>query len=319
MELPQKYAFAVWQHKSFSKAAKALFVSQPSLSATVAKLEHELGFKIFDRSTHPISTTTKGAVYIDFLRESAELENLLVHRLKSTDDMTAGSLTVGCRMSSGYTIFPVVCGEFLRQYPNISIVVDNDSAEEKLKAQSVDLLLSFMPKVPECTAIPLLQERLIIAIHKKHPLAGQVAAYAVPYQAILAQEILPEQEVADLSIFAEIPFVVTGKGADSDRRLDLMIKNHKTSPCIVVNTKNFDIRYRLMKEGLGAVLVSDLFLSNYPQDSENLYYFAIQNPLSYRTLYIQYQKNMADNKILSKFMETLLERCKDKSKILQRE
>lgn len=318
MELPQKYALNVWEHKSFSKAAKALFVSQPSLSATVAKLEHELGFKIFDRSTHPISLTTKGSVYITFLRETGELENLLVHQLKATEDMNSGSLTVGCRMSSGYTIFPIVCGEFLRQNPNISIVVDNDSTEEKLKGQSLDLLLSLTPQIAECTAIPLLQERLIIAIHKNHPQAQKLAEYGVSYQAIVSQEIAPEQELTNLSVFSDVPFIVAGKGADSDRRLDAMIKNHKTSPCIVINTKNFDIRYRLMKERLGAVLVSDLFLSGYPQDRENLYYFALQNPLSYRTLYIQYLKNMADNKLLGKFIETILENCKDKSKILLR-
>lgn len=318
MELPQKYAYAVWENKSFSQAAKAMFVTQPSLSATVAKLENELGFKIFDRSTHPVSLTTKGALYINFLRETVELESLLAHQLKATDDMSAGSLTIGCRMSSGYSIFPIICGEFLRRYPNTSIVVDNDSSEEKLKMRSVDLLLSFTPQIAECTAIPILQERLIVAIHKNHPHAQKLAAHAVPYQAIVEQNIATDQEVVDLSVFSEVPFIITGTGTDSDRRLAMMIKNHKTSPCIAINARNFDIRYRLMKEGLGATLVSDIFLSNYPQDSENIYYFALQNQLMYRTLYVQYRKDMADHKILRRFLEILLAECQDKSCILQR-
>ena len=133
MDLPQKYAYAVWEHKSFTQAAKALFVSQPSLSSTVAKLEQELGFKIFDRSTHPISLTTKGTVYINFLQETSELESMLAHQLRATDDLSAGKVTIGCRMSAGYTIFPIVCGELSRKYPKVSIIVDNDSTEEKLK------------------------------------------------------------------------------------------------------------------------------------------------------------------------------------------
>ncbi|MBE6960005.1 MAG: LysR family transcriptional regulator [Ruminococcaceae bacterium] len=318
MELPQKYVYAVWEYKSFSKAAKALFVSQPSLSATVAKLENELGFKIFDRSTHPISLTAKGTVYMNFLRETSELEKILAHQLKATDDMNSGSLTIGCRMSSGYSIFPIVCGEFSRKYPNINVIVDNDSSEEKLKMQTIDLLLSFAPQITECAAIPLFQERLFIAIHKNHPQAREIAAFAVPYQAIVSQSISAEQEITDMSVFSDVPFIVTGMGTDSDRRLAMMVKNHKTSSCIVINTKNFDIRYRLMKEGLGAVLVSDVFLSNYPQDSENIYYFALQNPHAYRTLYIQHLKSMGDNKILSKFIEAMLTICRDKAAILQR-
>ena len=318
MELPQKYAYAVWVHKSFSQAAKALFVSQPSLSSTVAKLERELGFKIFDRSTHPVSLTTKGALYINFLRETAELEALLEHQLKATEDVSVGRLTIGCRMSAGYTIFPIVCGELSRKYPKVSIIVDNDSTEEKLKMHNIDLLLSFTPQIAECTALALFQERLYIAIHKEHPQARRLAAYGVSYREIMDQLVTPEQEIVDTSVFSDVPFIVTGMGADSDRRLGLMIKNHKTSSCMVINTKNFDVRYRLMKEGLGAVLVSDVFLSNYPQDSENLYYFALQNQLAYRTLYAQYRNDMADNKVLRKFLEILLTECRDKSCVLQR-
>lgn len=318
MDLSQKYAYAVWEHKSFTQAAKALFVSQPSLSSTVAKLEQELGFKIFDRSTHPISLTTKGTVYINFLQETSELESMLAHQLRAMDDLSAGKLTIGCRMSAGYTIFPIVCGELSRKYPKVSIIVDNDSTEEKLKMRNIDLLLSFAPQLAECTAVPLLQERLYIAIDKRHPQAQKLAAYAVSYQDIMHQRVTPEQEIADTSVFADVPFIVTGMGADSDRRLSLLVKKHKHSLCMVINTKNFDIRYRLMKEGLGAVLVSDVFLSNYPQDSEHIYYFALQNPVCNRTLYMLHSKNMADNKILGEFIEIMLEKCREKSNILLR-
>lgn len=318
MELPQKYAYAVWEHKSFTKAAKTLFVSQPSLSATVAKLEHDLGFQIFDRTTHPISLTTKGAVYINFLQETSELETMLAHQLQATDDISAGRLTIGCRMSAGYTIFPIVCGELTRKYPKVSIIVDNDATEEKLKTHHIDLLLSFTPQVAECTAIPLFQERLYIAIHKNHPQAQTLAGYAVSYQDIMHQRVAPEQEIADTTVFADVPFIITGMGADSDHRLSLLVKKHKNAPCIVINAKNFDIRYRLMKEGLGAVVVSDVFLSNYPQDSESVYYFALQNPVCNRTLYMLHPKNMADNKIFGKFVEIMREKCREKSQILLR-
>lgn len=53
----KEYIYAVYQEKSFSKAAKKLYVSQPWLSATVKKVEQELDVRLFDRSTTPISLT----------------------------------------------------------------------------------------------------------------------------------------------------------------------------------------------------------------------------------------------------------------------
>lgn len=50
-----EYVYAVYQAKSFSKAAKELFISQPSLSASVKRIENKIGYPIFDRSTKPFS------------------------------------------------------------------------------------------------------------------------------------------------------------------------------------------------------------------------------------------------------------------------
>ena len=52
-----EYIYEVYKEKSFSKAAAALFISQPSLSANVKRVEHRIGYPIFDRSTKPLQLT----------------------------------------------------------------------------------------------------------------------------------------------------------------------------------------------------------------------------------------------------------------------
>ena len=60
----KKYIYEVYREKSFSKAAQNLYISQPSLSARVKKVEKEIGFPLFDRSTSPLQLTEVGEVYI---------------------------------------------------------------------------------------------------------------------------------------------------------------------------------------------------------------------------------------------------------------
>ena len=64
-----RYVYSVYQEKSFSKAAKKLFISQPALSNMVRKAENEIGAPIFDRSTIPLTVTKEGAYYIKSIEE----------------------------------------------------------------------------------------------------------------------------------------------------------------------------------------------------------------------------------------------------------
>ena len=64
-----KYVYAVYQEKSFSKAARKLQVSQPALSKMVRKVEKDIGVIIFDRSTIPVTVTREGAFYIKSIED----------------------------------------------------------------------------------------------------------------------------------------------------------------------------------------------------------------------------------------------------------
>jgi len=68
------YVYAVWQERSFSKAAARLYISQPSLSAKIKKIEDELGAVIFDRSTTPLRLTEFGQIYINAITEVKQIE-----------------------------------------------------------------------------------------------------------------------------------------------------------------------------------------------------------------------------------------------------
>jgi len=309
MELSQKYVYTIWKQQSFSKAAKELFVSQPSLSATVAKLEGELGFKIFNRSTHPISITEKGRIYLGFLEEIHEAENQLHNQLAATDNMEQGSLIVGGNIGFVQFVFPSVCQVLIQKHPRISLTLDIDASEEKLKKQLIDLQFTFYPLEKEYTVIPVQEERLFVVIHKNHPAAKPLADYALSFEELVTGSIAPEHEITDFSIFSRVPFIKVGKRSDSDKRLSVILKDHLTAQCTIINAKTFDARYRMLQRELGAIFASDFFLKQFPQDQNDLYYFALRSPHCYRTTYIQYKRDSSNQTLLNEFVKAVMEYC----------
>ncbi|MEM7801701.1 MAG: LysR substrate-binding domain-containing protein [Chloroflexota bacterium] len=118
-----KYIVAVDQHQHFSKAAKACFVSQPSLSMQIQKLEEHLGIAIFDREKNPIQTTDIGKLVVQqarvILREAAGIETLVNH----ANDLYIGELRIGILPTLGPYILPLVAKSFTKKYPQIAIRV----------------------------------------------------------------------------------------------------------------------------------------------------------------------------------------------------
>lgn len=91
----KKYVLEVYREKSFSKAAGKLYISQPSLSATVKKEEEELGTPIFDRSVNPIRLTETGEAYIRVASGIEDLELQFASYMEDRRNLKTGSITIG--------------------------------------------------------------------------------------------------------------------------------------------------------------------------------------------------------------------------------
>ena len=90
-----EYVYEVYLEKSFSKAAEKLFISQPSLSANVKRVEHHIGYPIFDRSTKPLSLTECGVQYIKAVEKIKSIQNEFEGFANDWGDLKKGTLTLG--------------------------------------------------------------------------------------------------------------------------------------------------------------------------------------------------------------------------------
>jgi len=116
------YILAVAQEKSFSKAAKKLFISQPALSQYVHKLEEEIGTPIFHR-TMPLELTYAGEQYISIVKKILEQEHCWEQILFDIKNEKAGRISVGAGPLNCAYILPEAAVKFQRLYPSVEISV----------------------------------------------------------------------------------------------------------------------------------------------------------------------------------------------------
>lgn len=147
MELMQiRYFLSIAEHLSFTRAASALYVSQPTISKQLALLEDELGVKLFNRNSRGVQLTENGrALYADF-KEALHLIDRSVQNLKSNDD-TEGQIVVGIgRMMDINQVLPKFFHAFVQSYPMINFYIISDSfpkLQERLDAGELDIILTY--------------------------------------------------------------------------------------------------------------------------------------------------------------------------------
>lgn len=310
MEISAKYIYTVYKEKSFSAAAKVLFLSQPALSTAVSKHEHELGFRIFDRTTVPLSLTPQGKIYIESLEEIMVIENDVSRRIKEMAGATYGTIAIGGSSSASHRILSVICGEFHKKYPNIRIRLDmgggnsaGDNLLEKLSKHTLDVVMSYFSGNPQFVAEYICDDRFWIVMHKDAPGAKEIAKYSLSRDRVLSSEKLTDDERVDVSIFSGIPFVAYRRKSMTTQQMREILGDFKTAPFEIVNTKNADMHYHLMRHGVGAVMIPEIMAKNEAHASDELLYFLPRSPYIKRSIYLLRNADAPENPIADKFIE----------------
>ena len=172
-----KYIVAVAREKHFGKAADACFVSQPTLSVAVKKLEEELDVKLFERSANEVSVTALGEEIVrqaqSVLEQAANIKDIA----KRGKDPLAGALKLGVI----YTIAPYLLPDLVRQVitrtPQMPLMLQENFTVkllEMLRTGEIDCAILAEPFPDAGLALaPLYDEPFFAAVPSSHPLARQ--------------------------------------------------------------------------------------------------------------------------------------------------
>lgn len=176
MELRDLKSFIdVADHQSFTKAAEHSYLSQPSLSKAVKKLEEELGVELFDRSTRRLLLTDAGSiVYAQAKKAMVPLRELL-DLIDELQAVAAGSIQIGIPPLIGTLFFPSIARAFREQYPHVSLELVEDGAkviEQLVADSSIDVGIVVLPADPALYDVyPFMTDEFVLYVHDGHPLA----------------------------------------------------------------------------------------------------------------------------------------------------
>ncbi len=176
--LAQLRAFiVVSRERSFTRAAKILSTSQPSVTATIQQLESALDLKLFDRTTKNLQLTKASRSFLPALERLVnELDTVLLD-MRSTAEGTSGSVAVAVLPSIATNVLPKTIASFSKAYPNIRIALRDDNSsgvQERVRSGEVDLGVAGRVEHSDGVQFEtLIKDPFGAVMHISHPLARE--------------------------------------------------------------------------------------------------------------------------------------------------
>jgi len=166
---------SVAKHLSFTKAAEALFMTQPAVTFQVKQLEEQFNARLFDRSHGRIKLTLAGELVYHYAERILQLSSELEVRMAEISGEIAGPVMIGASLTNGEYILPQVIGEFQKRYPRVEIrltVGNSELIESRVADRSLDMGFIESPShLPSLETQDICEDELVVVCSPRSALA----------------------------------------------------------------------------------------------------------------------------------------------------
>ena len=167
MNLKQLEAFVmIANNKSFSLTAKKLYLTQPTVSAYISKLEYELGEKLFYRTTKEVTLTEAGKKIYIYAKDIIELAEKIENAFKGSSEEGTRRMVISASSIPGTYLLPGILAEFSRTYPNVEMRVqesDSVGVMNDIREHRADLgFVGTVTKDREISFMPFCKDELVL-------------------------------------------------------------------------------------------------------------------------------------------------------------
>ena len=307
----KKYVYEVYKERSFTKAAQNLYISQPSLSARIKKIEEIIGEPLFDRSTTPLQLTEVGKVYIEAAEEITQIEQRVENYINDLAGLKTGNLAVGASTLFAAYVVPSLITQFNQKFPDVHIqLIEGNTAEleEMLGSNALDFVIDnyhydsiLYNKELYC------EENILLAVPKHFAVNEELGMYQLSYKNIKNKNYLNQKYPAvPLGRFADIPFIMLTQGNDTRTRGDRLCRNVGFKPNIVLEFNQQSTAYMASSTQLGATFISDILVSQLTA-FENLVYYKLDGEEEKRKVFFYYKTHKYKTRVMEEFIRMMHE------------
>lgn len=299
------YVYAVYKEQSFTKAAEKLYISQPYLSATIKRIEAEIGFPLFERKYSSVKPTKIGYEYIHAAEKIMDIENLFSEKIADINKTDSGNLNIGCSIFFSYYLMPEILKQFSAVYPKININLTDASAsalDNLLNDEEIDLIVDTKDiEKKNCEYIPIAVEKILLAVPSSFACNKGLKKYALtPEDVFLNGADAPE---ISLEHFKNENFILLKSGNDMHTKARTIFESYNISPKISFSLDLLASSYALTVSGNGISFVTDtIFKNNRLNDPVLLY--NIKNSGT-RTVFVIKKKNRYTTGAIKKFIDII--------------
>ena len=168
-----RYVVAVARERHFGRAAEACFVSQPTLSVAIKKLEDELGTQIFERRTNDVTMTPAGERIVGQAQRTLDEAGRIKEIARQGKDPLSGPLRLGVIYTIGPYLLPALVRQLLKDAPQMPLLLTENftvKLVDLLKNGEIDVAIMALP-LPEAGLVlqPVYDEPFVIAVPRLHP------------------------------------------------------------------------------------------------------------------------------------------------------
>lgn len=294
MNLKQLEAFVqVSESGSFSKAAKELFLTQPTISAHISSLEKELNVRLFIRNTKEVSLSDDGKDLYRYAKQITDLEKAIEERFYMDSDDRKHVITIAASTIPAQYLLPKVLMCYRERYPKEQIkIMETDSSE--VVTQVVDHMVDvgFTGTVLEkkhCKYIPFYKDELAV-------ITPDTPEY----------RILKEQNRDDIDWIKRKPLILREEGSGTRKEAEKQLKNAGISMealDIVASIANQETIKKSVKQGMGITVLSRLAA----EDEDGLLIFPIPGADEGRDINLVYNKNYQMTRSADRFIRIVKE------------
>jgi DNA-binding transcriptional LysR family regulator len=239
VDLGQIEAFVqVAQHRSFSKAADALFLTQPSVTARIQSLERDLGEALFERNGRGVRLTEMGTTFLPHARRALKALQDGRDALEGMRNLDIGTLKLGSALTVSTYVLPRILKRYCTTYPGVEVSVHTGRSEQVLQmvlSDDVHCALERTVHHPDIATVPLYEDDVVLAAAPSHRFA-KAGSTSI-------EEVGRE------------PLILFDKGSSYNQLIQGVFRQHGIVPHTLMELDTIEATKKMVEEGLGIALL----------------------------------------------------------------